>query len=152
MLDRIDEGILYTLQADARNTTTTEIATRLDVSASTVQNRIQELEADGIIEGYRATVNYEEAGFPLLVLMVCTADLPVRDDLAEQGLEIPGVVNVRELMVGDDNVLVEVVGESNEDLTRIATALTDVGLEVSDEVLIKNEYAAPFDAFGGAGE
>lgn len=51
-LDEVDRGILYVLQQDARNTTISEIASEVDVSASTVRNRIDDMEAEGIIEGY----------------------------------------------------------------------------------------------------
>lgn len=50
-LDDVDRSILYMLQQDARNSTAQDIADRAGVSASTVRNRIDQLEADGIIEG-----------------------------------------------------------------------------------------------------
>ena len=146
-LDDIDRGILYALQREARGSTTTELGHRFDVSASTVSNRIDRLEADGIITGYRATVDYERAGFPMNVLMVCTAPIGERGDIARRVLDIPGVVNVRELMVGEDNVHVEVVGKSNDDLTRVATALPEFGLVVRDEILIRNQYFRPLKQF-----
>lgn len=146
-LDRIDERIVYALQRDARDSTTTEIADRVGVSSSTVRNRIEQLESDGILTGYRAIVDYEEAGFPLQVLMVCTAPIADRGELARRALEVPGVVNVRELMVGEKNVRAEAVGESNDDLTRIATALSDLGLEISEEILIRQEHYRPLEAF-----
>jgi len=146
-LDDIDEGILYALQREARGSTTTELGRRFAVSASTVSNHIDQLEADGIITGYRATVDYERAGFPLNVLMVCTAPIGERGDIARRALDIPGVVNVRELMVGESNIQVEVVGESNDDLTRVATALPEFGLVVHDEILIRNQYFRPLKQF-----
>ncbi|WP_458185054.1 Lrp/AsnC family transcriptional regulator [Haladaptatus sp. NG-WS-4] len=147
VLDDIDKGILYALQNDARATTTTEIANRFDVSASTVSNRIDQLESDGIITGYLATVDYERAGFPLNVVMVCTAPVAERNEIARRVLEIPGIVNVRELMAGEDNVRIEAVGASNDDLTRIATALPEMGLEHRDEILIRNQYFQPLQRF-----
>jgi len=51
-LDNVDRGILHELQVDARNRTAQEIADKVDVSASTVRNRIEALEANGVIEGY----------------------------------------------------------------------------------------------------
>lgn len=142
-LDDIDNGILYALQGDARGSTTTDLGSRFDVSASTVSNRIDQLESDDIITGYRATIDYERAGFPLNVLMVCTAPIRKRGDIVQRVLDIPGVVNVRELMVGENNVHVEVVGTSNDDLTRVATALPELGLTVRDEILIRDQYFQP---------
>jgi DNA-binding Lrp family transcriptional regulator len=72
-LDNVDRGILHELQVDARNRTAQEIADKVDVSASTVRNRIEELEADGIIEGYHPKIDYEAADLPLQILFVCSA-------------------------------------------------------------------------------
>jgi Lrp/AsnC family leucine-responsive transcriptional regulator len=146
-LDEIDKGILYKLQQEARGSTTTELGKRFDVSASTVSNRIDQLETDGIITGYHATVDYERAGLPLNVLMICTAPISERGDIARRVLDVPGVVNVRELMVGESNIQIEVVGESNDDLTRVATALPELGLTVHNEILIRNQYFRPLKKF-----
>ncbi|WP_423743275.1 Lrp/AsnC family transcriptional regulator (plasmid) [Haladaptatus sp. SPP-AMP-3] len=146
-LDEIDEGILYALQRDARGSTTTALGNRFGVSASTVSNRIDQLESDGIITGYQATVDYERAGFPLNVLMVCSAPVGERSELAHRVLDIPGVVNVRELMIGENNIRIETVGVSNDDLTRIATALPELGLVLKDEILIRDQYFQPLKQF-----
>ena len=143
VLDEIDERIVYELQRDARNSTTTALADELDVTATTVSNRISQLERDGIVTGYHATVDYGQAGFPLHVLLVCTAPISERATLAEQALEIPGVVTVRELMLGTENLRVEAVGRTNDDITRVATALDELGLQPSEEILVRNHYTRP---------
>jgi len=51
-LDEVDHGILYYLQQDARNSTSTEMAEELDITASTVRNRLARLEDEGVIEKY----------------------------------------------------------------------------------------------------
>jgi DNA-binding Lrp family transcriptional regulator len=138
-LDEVDRAIIYALQEDARNNTNAAISERVGVSASTVGNRIQRLEATGILTGYAAAVDYEAAGFPLEVLFVCTAPIADRADLVAGALDVVGVVNVREMMTGDGNVHVLAVGSSNDDLTRIAERLDDLGFEMGDEYLVKNE-------------
>ncbi|WP_227356864.1 Lrp/AsnC family transcriptional regulator [Haladaptatus salinisoli] len=49
---RRNGGILRILREDARQTTAQEIADTVGVSASTVRNRIDQLEAEGIVRGY----------------------------------------------------------------------------------------------------
>ena len=61
-VDYIDRCILYSLQEDARRMSASTIAERLDVSARTVRNRIDNLEESGVIDGYRPDVNYEITG------------------------------------------------------------------------------------------
>ncbi|WP_276245565.1 MULTISPECIES: hypothetical protein [unclassified Haladaptatus] len=92
-------------------------------------------------------VDYEKAGFPLHVLLVCTAELDDRNQLALAALKIPGVVNVREFMVGEGNVRVEAIGTSNDDITRIARELASLGLRISEEILLRAQYVSPFEAF-----
>ncbi|WP_306052709.1 Lrp/AsnC family transcriptional regulator [Natronococcus wangiae] len=143
VLDDVDRGVLYALQQDARNTTTREIGDRVNVTATTVSNRIAQLEADEIITNYYTTLDYDRAGFPLHVLITGTAPIVEREALARRALDIPGVVNVCELMVGQGNIRIEAVGQFNDDITRIVTDLSEVGVSISDEVLIRNQYYHP---------
>ncbi|MFC4438954.1 MULTISPECIES: Lrp/AsnC family transcriptional regulator [Natrialbaceae] len=143
VLDDVDREILYALQQDARNTTTRAIGEQVGVTASTVSNRITHLEADGIITDYYTVLDYDRAGFPLHVLITATAPIVEREALARRALDIPGVVNVRELMVGEGNIRLETVGQSNDDITRIVTELSEMGVSISDEVLVRNQYRHP---------
>ena len=72
-LDEIDAEILARLQRDGR-ASGESIARKLDVSASTVRSRVEKLERAGVITGYRAGVDFGRAGFPIHVLLVCTAE------------------------------------------------------------------------------
>ncbi|WP_158057613.1 Lrp/AsnC family transcriptional regulator [Halorussus halophilus] len=146
-LDSLDKRILYTLQRDARRTSSSDVAAELDVSASTVRNRIQRLEADGVIRGYHADVDYGATGHQLFTLIVCTAPIPKREELAAAAAEIPGVVEVQEVMTGEANVLVRAIGVNGDDLTRIGEELDELGLRVSDEDLIRNTHRRPYSRF-----
>lgn len=151
-LDRLDRQILFELQREARHTSSSDIAASLDVSASTVRNRIQRLEENGILRGYHADVDYELAGYQLYTLIVCTAPIPDREELAAEAAEVPGVVEVQEVMTGEANVLVRAIGIDGDDLTRIGEDLDELGLRVSDEDLIRSTYRRPFSCFEPAEE
>ena len=150
-VDEIDRAILQALQEDARQNTNAAISERVSVSASTVGKRIARLEDRGIIRGYRPEFDYEEAGFPIQVLFICTASIADRETMIQETLGLDGVVNVRELMTGQDNVHVQVVGASNDDITRIAHQLDNLGYSVSDEILMRAEYTQPSVHFEDAG-
>jgi DNA-binding Lrp family transcriptional regulator len=147
-LDALDRRILYHLQSDARHTSSSDIADTFDVSASTVRTRIQQLEADGVIRGYHADVDYETAGYQLFTLIVCTAPMPEREELAEAAAEVDGVVEVQEVMKGEANVLVRAIGVDGDDLTRIGEELDELGLRVSDEDLIRSTHRSSYSRFG----
>ncbi|WP_276299865.1 Lrp/AsnC family transcriptional regulator [Halorussus lipolyticus] len=151
-LDGLDKQIVYALQEDARRTSSSDIAEKLDVSPSTVRNRIQQLEADGVIRGYHADVDYEETGFQLFTLIVCTAPIPEREELAEKAVDVSGVVEVQEVMKGEGNVLVRAVGTDGDDLSRIGEELDELGLKVTDEDIIRDTHRHPYHQFENGGE
>jgi DNA-binding Lrp family transcriptional regulator len=146
-IDDVDRAILYALQADARNTSSGDIADRAGTSDSTVRKRIQRLESDGVIKGYSADVDYQRSGYPHRMLLYCTASIPERGDLVPEILAVDGVVSVQELVTGEQNLLVTVVGESDSDITPVAQELLEMGLTVADEVLVRSHETTPFGGF-----
>jgi Lrp/AsnC family leucine-responsive transcriptional regulator len=146
--DDIDEAILYALQEDARNVSSGDIAERTGTSGSTVRKRIQRLESEEVIKGYSAEVDYQRSGYPLRMLLFCTASIPERGEIIPDILAIDGVVSVQELVTGDQNLLVTAVGESDSDITPVAQELLDMGLTVADEVLVRSHETTPFGRFG----
>lgn len=152
-LDDVDRGILYYLQQDARRTSSSDIAEKLDLSASTVRTRLKELEESGIVRGYHLDIDYDLAGYPLYTKIICTAPIPDRDTLANEAREINGVTAVREIMTGEQNVYVNAIGKDHDDLNRITEELDSLGLDIVDEKLIRDEYVCPYHGFlGGDGE
>lgn len=147
-LDEVDKRILYHLVQDARNTSAPQIADEVNVSAGTIRNRIGQLEEDGILEGYHAQIDYERVEGRLTNLFVCTVPVAERERLAQQVLDVPGVVHVRELMTGQGNLHVKAVGADMGDLSRISRKLTNLGLEIQDEHLVQSENHQPYHVFG----
>jgi len=146
-IDDVDRAILYALQEDARNMSSGDIAERTGTSDSTVRKRIQRLEADDVIKGYSAEVDYQRSGYPLRMLLYCTASIPERGDRVPDILAIDGVVSVQELVTGEQNLLVTAVGESDSDITPVAQELLEMGLTVADEVLVRSHESTPFGRF-----
>lgn len=142
-LDEINRAILHALQEDARKNTNAAISERVSVSASTVGKRIDRMEDQGVIKGYRSEIDYEEAGYPIQVLFICTTSIAERERLIKETLGLDGVVNVRELMTGQENVHIQVIGASNDDITQIAHKLDNMGYTVTDEILMRAEYYEP---------
>ena len=148
-IDDVDEAILHALQEDARNISSGDIAERTGTSGSTVRKRIQRLESDGVIKGYSAKIDYQKSGYPLRMLLFCTAPIPDRGEKIPAILDINGVVSVQELVTGERNLLVTVVGETDSDITPVAQELLDLGLTVVDEVLVRSHETTPFGEFDG---
>jgi len=147
-LDEIDRRIIHALMDDARNTSAPMIAEDLSVSAGTIRNRIDRLEAEGIIQGYTATIDFERAGGRLTSLYMCTVPAAERERLAIAAQSIPGVVNVRVLMAGRRDLHVVAVGEDTEDLREIARSLSELDIQIEDEELVQTEIRTPYAPFG----
>jgi DNA-binding Lrp family transcriptional regulator len=146
-LDEIDRRILHALMRDGRNTTATAIADAVNVSGATVRNRIQKLEESGIIRGYPTQIDFERAGGKLSNLYLCNVPVPERESLARKVRSIPGVVNVRTLMTGRENLHVLAVADTTADLQRISRTLSQLGVEIEDEDLIEDEFFSPYAPF-----
>ncbi|MFB6170818.1 MAG: Lrp/AsnC family transcriptional regulator, partial [Haloarculaceae archaeon] len=145
-LDEVAQGILFELQKDARNTTIAEIANRVEVSSTTVRNRIDEMESMGVIEGYRPEIDYEVAGFPLNVLFICHSSAADRE-LDEGLLSVPGVVSAQEMLTDNRDVHVEAVASDTDALATITDKLTEYGLEIVTSEIVSNHYVSPWGHF-----
>lgn len=147
-IDAIDEQILYYLSQDARHTSAPDIAAEVDVSAPTVRNRIRQLEESGVIRGYHANIDYQKVDGRLKNYYICSTGNRNREEMAQRVLDIPGVVNVREIMSGKGDLRITVIGTDTDDLTRIAQDITSLGMEIDDEDLVHREYFRPYAPFG----
>lgn len=147
-IDTVDEQILYYLSQEARHTSAPDIAEQVDVSAPTVRNRIRRLEEAGVIRGYHADINYQKVGGRLTNYYVCSTGTRDREEMAQRVLDVPGVINVREIMSGKGDLRITVVGTDTDDLTRIAQGIASLGIEIDDEDLIHWEYFRPYAPFG----
>lgn len=146
-LDKIDKRILYHLVSNARNTSAPMIAEEVDVTPATIRHRIQQLEEHGIIRGYHADVDYERADGRVRTQFTCTATVEDRQRLAQEALQVPGVVGIRQLLSGRQNLLITVVGTGTEDVSRIEQELSELGLDVEQEDTIHSEIVQPYQPF-----
>ncbi len=146
-IDDQDEVILHYLQQNARHFSSADISEKSDLSSSTIRKRIDRMEEEAVIKGYSAQIDYQRAGYPIRMILFATAPIPERGDLVDQILEINGVVSVQELITGDENLLITVVGEKDRDVTPVAEELMDMGLKITDEVLVRRHEMAPYRGF-----
>jgi Lrp/AsnC family leucine-responsive transcriptional regulator len=107
-LDRIDRQILDILQRDGR-IAITDLAARVNLSATPCSERVKRLERDGIITGYHARVDPVALEKPLLVflnLKLSTKSGDVFDRVREELLLVPEVMECH-LVSGDFDYLVK---------------------------------------------
>ncbi|KOX97399.1 MULTISPECIES: Lrp/AsnC family transcriptional regulator [Halorubrum] len=145
--DEIDRRILYYLGMNARDTSAPMIAEEVDVTPATVRNRINRLEEQGVIRGYHADIDYENSNGKVTTQFTCTAPVSKRSALANEALSTPGVTQVRELLAGQENLVVTAVGEDTTDINRIAQQLSSAGVTIEREDIVLDETFQPYHEF-----
>lgn len=146
-IDDIDRRILYHLVVDARNTSAPTIAEEVDVTPATIRHRIQQLEEHGLVTGYHAEVDYERTDDLTAVEFTCTASPPDRQRLAGECADVSGVVRVRQLTSGQENLRITALGTDSDDISRLARELTELGLDVDEQAIVHDEFTQPYGPF-----
>jgi DNA-binding Lrp family transcriptional regulator len=123
-IDGFDRKILALLQADAR-LTNNDLSERVNLSASQCSRRRQRLEEAGLIRGYRAVLDRDRLGFPLVSIISVTLATHNRDNarrFAELMERLPDVLEAHAL-TGEMDYFVKVV---TPDLKSLADFVNDV--------------------------
>ena len=119
-LDSIDRRILIQLQKTGRMSNS-DLAERVNLSASACHRRVQRLETDGYIKDYVALLDPHKLGRPTTVFVEITlsgqAD-EVLDAFERQVAKIPDVLECH-LMAGTADYLLKVVALDTEDFAQI---------------------------------
>ena len=109
-IDHFDRKILALLQADAR-LTNNDLSERVNLSASQCSRRRLRLEEEGLIRGYRAVLDRDLLGFPLVNIISVTLATHNRDNarrFAELLARLPEVQEAHAL-TGEMDYIVKVV-------------------------------------------
>ncbi|AJF69265.1 Lrp/AsnC family transcriptional regulator [Streptomyces vietnamensis] len=131
-LDATDWAILTEVQRDGR-IAYTELARRVNLSASATKERVRRLEESGVITGYRAEVDLERIGYAILAVVRLkypgTRHEPLRRLLGER----------REILeclrtTGEDCYVLKVAATSMAHLEEVVDALAEFGSTTTDLV------------------
>ena len=109
-MDDLDRRILAELQRDGR-ISLTELAERVQLSASPCHRRLRALEAAGIITGYRAEIDAHAVGLGFEALVFVTmnsSDAVVLADFEAAVLRLPNVLQAERLF-GEPDYLLRIV-------------------------------------------
>ncbi|MFE0648634.1 Lrp/AsnC family transcriptional regulator [Streptomyces sp. NPDC059534] len=124
-LDITDWAILTELQQDGR-IAYTELARRVNLSASATKERVRRLEESGVVTGYRADVDLERIGYAVLAMVRLkypgTRHEPLRRLLAER----PEILECLRT-TGDDCYVLKVAATSMGHLEELVDELALFG-------------------------
>ncbi|MEX0957471.1 MAG: Lrp/AsnC family transcriptional regulator [Rhizobiaceae bacterium] len=109
-VDQFDRKILALLQRDAR-LTNNELSAKVNLSPSQCSRRRQRLEDEGFIRGYRAVLDRERLGFPLVNVITVTLATHNRDNARRFARLVEGLPEVQEAhaLTGEMDYFLKVV-------------------------------------------
>ncbi|MGP3637603.1 Lrp/AsnC family transcriptional regulator [Streptomyces sp. 24-1644] len=134
-LDATDWAILDEVQRDGR-IAFTELARRVNLSTSATTERVRRLEAAGVITRYRAEVDLERTGYPVMAVVRLkypgpgTRHEPLRRLLGER----PEILECLRT-TGDDCYVMKVATTSMAHLEEIVDELAEFGSTTTNLVL-----------------
>jgi len=114
-LDSVDRRILRELQRSGR-ISNSDLAEKINLSASACHRRVQRLETEGYIDGYVALVNTRKADCPMTIMVEITLSSQADEVLSEFELAVARIPEVLEcyLMTGSADYLLKVVAPDTE--------------------------------------
>jgi Lrp/AsnC family transcriptional regulator, leucine-responsive regulatory protein len=122
-LDDANRRLLEELQSDAR-VSLAELGRRVGLSSPAVAERLQRLERQGVITGYRATVDPSALGYPLTAIIRVRPAIRQIPKVAELVRGLPEVVECHRI-TGEDCYLIKAhvrsVGHLEEVIDQLAT-------------------------------
>ncbi len=146
-LDDVSWQILVELQQNAR-LSFTELGRRVGLTAPAVADRVRRLEELGIIVGYRAELNLEKVGLPLIayIRMATHERRPV--PFGSVAKDFPEVLECHRV-TGGDSYIVKVAVSSVRHLETLLDRLVNYGETVTSVVLsqiVTHRVIGPMDA------
>lgn len=130
-LDDINRDILELLLADGRMSYR-ELGERVGLTAPAVTERVRKLEELGVIKGYRAVIDYEALGFPLLCIIRLNSPRSAQE-LDDVIRSIPEVIEANRV-TGSESHVIRARVASTIHLEQLLDALWEHGESVTNIV------------------
>jgi Lrp/AsnC family transcriptional regulator, leucine-responsive regulatory protein len=125
LLDETNRRLLQELQTDAR-LSLAELGRRVGLSAPAVAERLQRLESEGVIRGYRLELDPEALGYPLMAVIRIRPAPRQIPKIAELSQAAPEVVECHRI-TGEDCYLIKAHVRSVGHLEELIDRFTPFG-------------------------
>ena len=112
MLDDVDRRILRQMQA-APELSNAELAARCDLTTATCYRRIEKMQANGVLNGQQAVIDWQALGYAVEVSLRITLDKTQTrafDDFIEAAREVRHVIEIQ-TFVGRVDVRLSVIAQ-----------------------------------------
>ncbi len=140
--DNLDRAILDELQLNGR-VSVADLARKIHLSQPAVHNRIKRLERSGVIKGYVALIDREQAGYDVLCFVELSIQQEHNNSIREAIATMPEVLECYR-MTGKSDMLLKVVVENHRQLNDfIENRLCKLaGIDRVETTVVLNEVKA----------
>ncbi len=124
-MDATSRRIVEELQRDGR-LSIAELGRRVNLSPPAVAERVQRLEREGVITGYRASIDPAKVGYPLAAIVRVAPAVRQLEKIREVARETPEVVECHRI-TGEDCFFLKVHLRSIDELEPLLDRFTPYG-------------------------
>ena len=135
--ENLDRELLNELLGDGR-ASLRSLGEELDVSVTTVSNHLEELEADGIIQGYTPIVDYNELGYDVTAVIQLKVEGSAIQELTDRLREQKQMVSVYETTGDYDIIAIGKFTDTDGMNDQIKALLSDVDINESNTSVVLN--------------
>ena len=151
--ENLDAKLINALLGDGR-ASLRSLGEDLDVSVTTVSNHLQDLEAEGVIQGYSPRVDYDKLGYDVTAVIQLKVEGQSLPEITGRLHDVDGMVSVYEVTGDYDVIAVGKFRNTDEMDEQIKDLLTDTAIRESNTSVVLNTVAEgrPFELDPDAGE
>ena len=135
--ENLDARLINSLLGNGR-ASLRSLGEELDVSVTTVSNHLQDLEDEGVIDGYSPRVNYQELGYDVTAILHLKVEGAALPEITDRLAGLRGMVSVYEVTGDHDIVAVGKFEDTDEMNERIKRILTDEDIRESNTSVVLN--------------
>jgi Lrp/AsnC family leucine-responsive transcriptional regulator len=152
-VEEINRRIVSLLSQDGRMSFT-ELARQTGLSVSAAQQRVRRLERRGVIKGYAALVNPDDAGLPLTAFISIKPFDPASPDDAPSRLAHLHAIEACHSVAGDENYILKVRVASPAALEELLQEIREAAnVSTRTTIVLSTPYEnRPPDVLGSAGD
>lgn len=135
--DDLDNQLINALLEDGRGSLRS-FAEDLDVSVTTVSNHLNDLEANGVIDGYTPVINYDELGYDVTAVIQLKVEGVALTEIVDRLRRKEQMISVYEVTGDYDIIAVGKFEDTNGMNAQIKELLADVDIRESNTCVVLN--------------
>ena len=133
--ENLDAKLINALLGDGR-ASLRSLGEDLDVSVTTVSNHLQDLEAEGVIQGYSPRVDYDKLGYDVTAVIQLKVEGQSLPEITGRLHDVDGMISVYEVTGDYDVIAIGKFHDTDEMNDRIKDILGDAEIRETNTSVV----------------